>query len=809
MKRISLISYLIIACTGINFAQGVSVNPSGDPPDASAILDVQSSDKGVLVPRMSSAMRTSISSPATGLLVYDLSTESFWFRTASEWVELTNGFRGLHDLDEDTRIQVEESPDEDQIRFDIGGVEAMVLNQSTQGATRLDIGPGFGLIIGRNAGLTTYSGWNTFLGYSAGENNTTGDRNVFVGYRAGQNNGVNRDRNVLIGYEVGVNNDGGSNTMIGYHAGNTNTTGHSNTFLGYQAGVQNESGYRNTFIGQTAGHNNEVSNENTFVGFNAGYNNEASLNTFIGVNAGMANRTGTYNVAVGGSAAGTPLNARDLGNGNTLVGYESGFFADSIGENTLVGYRTGYALTRGMHNTLIGYQAGLLADTAIGNVAVGINALRQNRYGNYNVAVGDSALFETTVGGNVAVGTKAGLENTNGTGNTFLGNRAGANNSSGDLNTFVGWRAGSFNSTGEYNVAIGSESANANSDGDGNVLLGYAAGFRNDSGNDNVFIGIRSGEYNIDGSTNIGIGDQALNRCANGNFNIGIGNLALGDNGGGSAQFYGNIAIGLNAGKSVIGNENIIIGNESGIGINGTDNVLIGNDISHVGMQNTYLGSSTSAGVIQSPIGATAIGFGTTILQDHSVIVGDASNANVKVGVGTATPTALLHVSGDSDSTQIFRVSASGATAFRVHGNQGSAVGTADLPAFEGLLVQGNSTFRSDVVVEDELLVNTTTGANGYTVSVDGRIACEEVRVQEAGLWPDYVFERDYDLTPLADLKKFLGEQKHLPGIPSAAEVQANGFELGNMQKRMLEKIEELTLYVIELEERIQSIEKQ
>ena len=75
--------------------------------------------------------------------------------------------------------------------------------------------------------------------------------------------------------------------------------------------------------------------------------------------------------------------------------------------------------------------------------------------------------------------------------------------------------------------------------------------------------------------------------------------------------------------------------------------------------------------------------------------------------------------------------------------------------------------------------------------------------------WSDYVFEEDYDLMPLDALEAFVKENKHLPGIPTQAEVAKNGIDLGEMNKKLLEKVEELSLYVIEQEKRIKNLEKQ
>lgn len=92
---------------------------------------------------------------------------------------------------------------------------------------------------------------------------------------------------------------------------------------------------------------------------------------------------------------------------------------------------------------------------------------------------------------------------------------------------------------------------------------------------------------------------------------------------------------------------------------------------------------------------------------------------------------------------------------------------------------------------------NTT--ATGYLLSVDGKIICEEARVQISTSWPDYVFADNYRLRPIESLEQYINEKKQLPNIPSATQVEKEGIELGDMNKRLLEKIEELTLYIIQL----------
>jgi hypothetical protein len=99
--------------------------------------------------------------------------------------------------------------------------------------------------------------------------------------------------------------------------------------------------------------------------------------------------------------------------------------------------------------------------------------------------------------------------------------------------------------------------------------------------------------------------------------------------------------------------------------------------------------------------------------------------------------------------------------------------------------------------------IATATPKPGYELSVDGKIVCEELLVEDSADWPDYVFQADYRLQPLEEVEAHIKERKHLPGIPTAAEISKNGLPIGEMQKRMMEKIEELTLHLIEQNKRM------
>ncbi len=106
---------------------------------------------------------------------------------------------------------------------------------------------------------------------------------------------------------------------------------------------------------------------------------------------------------------------------------------------------------------------------------------------------------------------------------------------------------------------------------------------------------------------------------------------------------------------------------------------------------------------------------------------------------------------------------------------------------------------------DGSLGVGTVNANSTYKLSVNGKVRAKEVRVDTN--WADFVFENDYALPALSEVERHITENKHLPGIPSAAEVEAEGVELGTISSKLLQKIEELTLYVIAQEKRIEALE--
>ncbi len=95
-----------------------------------------------------------------------------------------------------------------------------------------------------------------------------------------------------------------------------------------------------------------------------------------------------------------------------------------------------------------------------------------------------------------------------------------------------------------------------------------------------------------------------------------------------------------------------------------------------------------------------------------------------------------------------------------------------------------------------------------YRLTVNGKIKAEEIQVV-VDVPADYVFEKDYSLMPLEEVEQFVTENKHLPGMPDAQSLIANGWQVGEMNNKLLEKVEELTLYMIQLKKTTDELQKQ
>lgn len=201
------------------------------------------------------------------------------------------------------------------------------------------------------------------------------------------------------------------------------------------------------------------------------------------------------------------------------------------------------------------------------------------------------------------------------------------------------------------------------------------------------------------------------------------------------------------------------------------------------------LGFALAIMVAVSPVASAAAG--TLFVQDDQVLIGD----------DTPIPDAKFAVITDTGGV-------GGITAIHLQNN-----GSARIALINTNVVDGPSTNQQWTM---------TNGAGEFRIAAPG--SGPEVTVDPSGNMnvrtsisvggtalnvPDYVFDPDYELKPLSEVKAFIEQNRHLPDVPSAEEVAEKGLNMTNMQLVLLQKVEELTLYALEQQGRIQALETQ
>jgi trimeric autotransporter adhesin len=409
--------FLLFVSFGTIIHAQVAINTDGSSPDNSSMLDVKSTAKGLLLPRMTLAQRNAIASPANGLMIYQTdNSQGFYYNSGTSaspaWVMggsvSGSGWELTGNSGTSPGTNFIGTTDNQPLRFRV--------NNSWAG----EIHPTSG---------------NIFLGLGAGEANTDGILNSSIGDHSLFNN-TTGNRNTANGsFALFSNISGYNNTSTGNLSLFSNSIGVSNTANGYAALYSNTSGNNNTANGEISLFSNISGNNNVANGNSALYNNSSGNdNTANGYGALGNNTIGINNTASGSYA----LLSNIDGNNNTTSGQSSLRSNISGSENSANGYQALYYNTSGWDNTANGFEA-----------------LNNNTTGNQNTACGDEALFSNTTGSiNNAFGSLALFSNTTGGTNIAIGSSL-YYNTTGNLNTAVGHTALNNNTTGFRNIAIG------------------------------------------------------------------------------------------------------------------------------------------------------------------------------------------------------------------------------------------------------------------------------------------------------------------------------------------------------------------
>jgi hypothetical protein len=402
-------------------------------PNASSLLEVRSTTKGVLIPRMTLTQRNAIASPATGLLIFQTnSTPGFYFYSGSAWTAVTPKSKGwllTGNSGTDASTNFLGTTDANSLVFKVNNFRSGFIDYNISTANT-----GFGYqTLNANKG-----NFNSAFGYQALMNNSSGYSNTAVGFEALINNTIGYS-NVANGtYSLYLNVDGNSNTASGYASLDNNSSGAHNVASGYAAAYGNTTGYSNVALGTHALFYDQIGHNLVAIGDSALYNENSfawdTRNTAVGSKSLFNNNDGFKNTAVGNQSLYTNTDGED----NTAMGLEAMY--SNVGGSQNAGFGM-----NAMHTNLDGQL----------NTAHGYDALYNNASGDNNTAAGAFALYFATSNANTAVGYQAMQNVTTGSENTGLGYNANVSNGTFFNATAIGYNS---SATASNQVKVGNSS---------------------------------------------------------------------------------------------------------------------------------------------------------------------------------------------------------------------------------------------------------------------------------------------------------------------------------------------------------------
>lgn len=358
MKQLT--TFLVAMLPFMAMAQ-VKISTSNAVPDASAILDVESANKGLLLPRMTTAQMNAISNAAKGLLVFNTTDSVFYMHLDSGWTKIATGVNvwkqnGNNAYNSNSgNIGIGTATPSSKLHLmgnmQMDGNINMPNSTPTTGVIYKE-----GIPFLHNAGLVAQQ--NVYLGTGAGSFNTAAKKNVAIGSYALENS--DGADNIAIGFKAAAALTGGStyveslkNLFVGYLCGENATGGINNVSLGVESGYNLQAGSAgNILVGAAAGRNVTTGVGNVLIGNNVQTVN-GTFNTGIGANSGVAMAGGFSNTWVGTDA----LKSNKSGQYNVAMGAQAGVYDTTGSFNVYLGAFAA-TVTQGSNNVIIGPFAG-------------------------------------------------------------------------------------------------------------------------------------------------------------------------------------------------------------------------------------------------------------------------------------------------------------------------------------------------------------------------------------------------------------------------------------------------------------------
>lgn len=411
-----------------------------------------------------------------------------------------------------------------------------------------------------------------------------------------------------------------------------------------------------------------------------------------------------------------------------------------------------------------------------------------------NIFLGVNAGHSNTTGyANVLIGHRAGESNTTGYANIFVGRESGRSNKGGRDNVFLGDWTGIYNTAGYNNVFVGLTAGYNNTTGYNNVFMGRGAGIWNTVGHDNLFLGLNAGASNTTASYNMFIGTDAGGSNVNGENNVFIGGVSGFNNTEGSR----NVFLGRSSGnKNTTGNDNVLIGYNTGYyNTTGENNIFIGRSSGYsntTGNSNLFLGYRA--------------GYKNTIGK-YNVILGNRAGEDYSFKEDTAV--FILNNQTNTFHPLLFgkfaKPSEYNSTTATILRSAQLGINTPKVKDGMTLTVHGRA-FIGDANAATAI---DTSRLNQFSLWVQKGIVAENFAMAKVSSWADFVFEEDYELAPLEEVASYIRENKRLPAMESEAELKESGYSLHEMNKKMMMKIEELTLYLIAQDQELKRLQSE